>query len=245
MKSEHDITILQQASDYRTMRNTLRSGGIGSVVFGVIGIAFGVAAMEENPVNAILVAIGIGLVLEGLWVITMPSPADFIAEGLALMTVGAWNILITIGNMQARDSLPLFGVIGAYQLYWGFKSFKRYGRFVHIPLQKPSKEVLEQVEEMVCAVSSAKTKDNNQLVELNEGNKSWKGMLNGDVAVLVKDNGQDVLFTDRSNIDVLRKTDDKKGRFHEIHLRVGNRSIEGVISPASFSAYEQWKHAVA
>jgi hypothetical protein len=245
MKEKVNITELQQASDYRTMRNTLRNGGTGSIVFGIIGIAIGLAAMEENPINAVLVIIGIGLLLEGIWVITWPSRAGFITEGLALATVGAWNIFITIGNnMEAGDGMSFFGVLGACQIYWGFKSFGQYGRFANISLQKPSKDVMDQVEEMIQAVLSAKAKGTAQLVELKEGNKSWKGTLQRDIAVLVRDGGQDVLFTDRDNINVLRKSDTPKGRFHEILLRVGDRSIEGVISPASFSTYEQWKHAV-
>ncbi|HSC77053.1 MAG TPA: hypothetical protein VLB32_00700, partial [Candidatus Acidoferrales bacterium] len=79
---------LQRAADFRTVRKTLRPAAFGSIVFGVIAIGMGIASLEDSPVNAVLVLLGLGLLGEGIWILVQPTPVGMIVDGIALCLLG-------------------------------------------------------------------------------------------------------------------------------------------------------------
>jgi len=145
-----DIEELQKVSDYRLLRKSLKGAAIGSIIFGVIAIGMGLAFMSEDPINVVLVFIGVFLLVEGIWLIRSPSPRGMIVDGIALCILGIWNIFIAIAG-----ELRGFVVLGFFQIIWGVQSFRRYRRFSGISSQKPSKESLRQVDDVAKSVTKA------------------------------------------------------------------------------------------
>jgi hypothetical protein len=223
------------------MAAILRNGGIGSIIFGVIGAGIGLSMMDENPINGILVLIGIGLLLEGIWIVSAPSPGGLIADGIALVILGVWNIFTTLHNATAGGGPGFFGILGGYQIYLGFKSFGRYDRFSALASGKPSTEVLTQVEGMVKAVSTAKPGVPDQVVAFQEGEKQWRGKLFGDIAVFVKGGGEDVLFLDKNDVAAAAPAPIRKGKQYKIQFHLGTRNVDGSIAAEALSTYEQWR----
>jgi hypothetical protein len=127
---------LQGASNYTLLRQTLRPAGIGSIVFGLIAMAIGFASMEENPINALLGIIGIFLLVEGIWIVTAPSPAGILVDGIALLVVGLWNVIVTMS--ASGGGHPIFFLLGVWQIVGGFKSFGRYGHFSKLHMSRSS-----------------------------------------------------------------------------------------------------------
>ncbi len=116
----------------------LRRAGIGSIVFGFIAVIFGLLTVRENVINSVLVLIGIFLFIEGIWIVGKPTPAGLIVDGIALIIVGLWNLIVS-GTSAGG---PTFGGLGVLQIIWGIKNFVNYNKFSGIPLEKPFAEAL-------------------------------------------------------------------------------------------------------
>jgi len=241
MKSDSDIQELQQVADYRIMRNTLRGSGIGSIIFGLIGVGLGISAMAENPVNAVLVVIGAFLVLEGIWIVSSPWPGGMILDGLALLAVGGWNIFCTLQSMGVGGGPGFFGILGGYQIYWAFRSFGRYGRFVHLAGNAaPSAELMGQVDSLIKGILTAKGDDAKCVVQFQDGNKVWKAKLFDTVAVLIQGNGEDMLFLDRDQVTLTAEPADRKGKQYKATFRTPERAVAGMIAPQGMAVCRQW-----
>ena len=156
---------LQRASNFRIIKKSLRTGGIGSILFGVIAMAVGFGSMNDNPVNAILGFIGVLLFIEGIWLVSDPKPVGMIVDGIALMILGIWNIIITLANTASGGGSGIFAVLGVWQIIWGIQSFGRYSHFSKLPMHKPTDSLNKQMNTLINEISKSKTKDRTDLIE--------------------------------------------------------------------------------
>ena len=106
--TSQEIEELQKISNYRSVNKGLRWPAIGSIIFGLIAIVSGVVSIEENPINLVLALIGIFLLIEGIWLIVAPNPKGMIADGIALLILGIWNITTTMMNWATGLLVELF-----------------------------------------------------------------------------------------------------------------------------------------
>lgn len=111
------------------IRKQLRSGGIGSVIFGIIAVVMGASTMGDVPLNAGLFLIGLFLLLEGIWLLASPKLIGFKVDGIALGCLGIWNLIVTAHNISQDSGGAAFGVLGVMQIVWGVQSYKKYDKF--------------------------------------------------------------------------------------------------------------------
>ena len=236
---------LQQAWNHRILAATLRSSGVGSVVWGIIAIVIGFMMLEGNSINAVLVLIGIGLVIEGVWLMVSPSPAGLIVDGLALWVLGVWNIIVTLMNMNAGHGSPIFAVLGCYQFYWGWKSFSRHDQFASLANFQPTADQSNEAVQMVNATLAAKPDDARFPLEFQEGQTSWKARLFDDVAVFIKAGGEEILFVDKDSVNMTEEPGSDAAGEPQSHLRLGPRSLVGTLSAQARAAFATWKPLAA
>jgi hypothetical protein len=237
---------LQRVSNYRLVRKTLKPAGIGSIVFGLIAIAMGFGGMEENPANAILGLIGLFLLVEGIWIVSAPTPIGMIVDGIALLILGSWNIFTTITNSAAGGGnvLHFFAILGVWQIIWGFQSFGRYRRFSAMPMVKPSDETLRQIDDLVNAITKAKAKEQPDLVEFQTTTftaQTWKGRLSNDSAVFVEGSGQDIVFARRGDVEFVKQGKALIGKTLKATFKLRDRQLTGTIAPEFIDRFEAWK----
>ena len=91
-----EIEELQKVSNYRSVHKGLRWPAIGSILFGLIAVVSGSVFMEENLINLVLVLIGAFLLIEGIWLIVASNAKGMIADVVALLIIGIWNISMTM-----------------------------------------------------------------------------------------------------------------------------------------------------
>ncbi len=247
--SEHTDTRLddlQRVSNYRLIRKILRPSGIGSIVFGLIAIAMGFRGMGDNPINVILGLIGIFLLVEGVWIVTSPTPFGMIVYGVALIIVGLWNIIITITNSVSDGGHSFFAILGGWQIIWGCQSFGRYKRFSKLPINKPSDETVKIIDDIVNELTKAKTKDAQDVIEFQTKNQIknqiWKGRLAQDSAIFVQAAGQDVVFAKKSQVRIDKQGKVLIGKTIKAAFTLGDRNLNGTIDPDTFERYESWKN---
>jgi hypothetical protein len=237
---------LQKASNFRTVKRSLRSGGIGSIVFGVIAMVVGFGGMDDNPVNAILGIIGVLLFVEGIWLVSDPKPAGMIVDGIALMILGIWNIIITVANSASGGGTSFFALLGVWQIIWGVQSFGRFNHFSKLPMQKPSDSLSKQIDTLINEISKSKTKDRTDLIEFQAKGISaqglWKGKLEQNSAVFVQGAGQDLIFSEKNRVIIDTKGQPQTGKTVKAYFQIGDRTMNGTLSAENYERYQTWKN---
>ena len=163
---------LQRVSNYRMVRKTLRAKAAGSFLFGALALGIGFNGLAFSALNAILVGIGVLLLVDAVWIIAAPKPGVMILDGSAMIVVGVWNIFVTIYNMHlvamaghGAGEPPFFLGLGIVQIAWGFHSFRQYARFRHMPVQEPSPDLLQKINDIVTKINKSKTKTDPDVIE--------------------------------------------------------------------------------
>jgi len=231
-----DLRNLEGAAVAASVNAFLRSSGIGSLLFGAIATVMGFSMMEDNPINLILALIGIGLFLEGLWLVIDPRPIGLIVDGLALIVLGVWNLAVTLGNARAGGP-PLFAILGVFQIIWGFQRFLRYGQTAK-QSARHSPEVRKQVQDVVQAVLKAAPESEAGALALNVNGQVWKGMLWQEAAAFVSADGAQAHFARPDEVGlVVRETRKRKSR---VTLSVGGRELEAEMADEQLARLQTW-----
>jgi hypothetical protein len=239
----------QEAANYRSAQRSLQGSWIGSLIFGGIALWIGATSLAINPLNGILLILGVCLLVTGLIVLFARKPWAMILEALCLMAIGVWNLFISIpspGVPPQESGTGFFGMLGLLQIIWGFQGLWRYWERRHLPRQAPPPEALRQLDEMVDAIAKAKPAEHDDMIEFEtktlSGTQNWKARLMHNGAVFVEGPGNDILFCDRSAVTV---TDEGKGllsKFHKARFRLGNRKRTGTIAPEYLQRLADWNN---
>jgi PKD repeat protein len=263
-----EIEDLQKAADFLVVRKS-RTMGIGSIVFGTINSVLGIATIRENPLNWILLLLGLSLLAEGFWICIKPSPMGFLIDGVFFFVVGLWNIVVSTYNLQqyyaalARyySSYYYYGSYpfpsGAFFVGFGIAQFalcvmriKRYRRFSGMSHEKPSEQLTHRVNELVESVKKAEPAGSEDLIEFQDrwSGAKYKGKLSGDVGIFVGVTGTviksiyEALFVRRDDVQILIKGKIRLRRKLMVKVKIGAGSISGIMSPESIQRYERmWK----
>ncbi len=241
-----NIGELRRAAAHLSLRRTLRPSGIGSLIFGAIAIAVGVPAMNLHPLNAVLVALGAFLVIEGVLVIASPSPGGIIIDGLAILMVGGWNIAITaLEAAEGAGSPGFFMYFGIFQLIAGVKRLADFRHFTSLPA-KPDEQVMSRLNQMVKSVLKAKPKHDMSVVEFTAKEKSgqviWRGKLLDDAAIFVRRAArQDIALAEKEEINIIRQKGPPVRKKTPVSCQVGENMMYGTMAPEHFARYESWK----
>lgn len=254
MASDPEFEELQGVANLRVLRKTLRSRGIGSIVWGLIAIGLGLAAMDIDRVNGILAVIGVLLTIEGIWVVVAPAPAGMIFDGFALLILGIWNIAVTVMGMSSgNDSMPFFGVLGAVQIAWGCQSFAKYAHFSKLPHADSSAETLQRFDQLVNHVKEANMTSDTTLVEfVTTGRIGRKGQLGKTGAVFIAQRGRkrrrdglgavhDLIVAAKQDVSFRNNGEALAPKTLKVTFSVKRRKSSGVMPQEAFQRYEAWK----
>ena len=233
---------LQRAADFRTVRKTLRPAAFGSIVFGVIAVGLGIASLEDSPVNAVLVLLGLGLLGEGIWILVQPTPVGMIVDGIALCLLGLWNLFVTFMNASSGGKGPSgFAVLGVFQIILGIQSFRRYSRFAGAAGGTASAESIKRVDELVAGIEASSEKAAPDIIEFNAKGVAWKGRLTGDLGVLVAQGEQDVVLARKAEVTITPQEAPGSGKTFKAAFQFGPHNLTGSLSLESYQRYERWK----
>ena len=229
---------LDQVIEHRKQRMMMRGAGTGSLIFGVIAIGMGVAMLGENPLNIVLIALGLYLCGEGIWLLAAPGAAGLVAHGIGMLMIGSWNLLITVLEAAAGGRVTKVAVLGVFQLFWGFQSFWQARKYAISP--KPSDETLKALDALVKSITKAKMANDPTLIEF-AANGNWKARLSGRQAVFVHQNAQDIVFADQSQVEFVDNGKVLMGSSRKVQFNFGAKKLKGTCSPDAMARYQAWK----
>ena len=261
-----EIDILQETVDYQTVRKS-RTMGVASIIFGLLNSATGLMSLADNPLNMIPLLLGILLLVEGIWLCLKPSAAGFLVDGVLFILLGVWNIYVTFYNYQqyyatfysysyfyySRPSppSPFWIMLGFYQLVWAYQRMLRYRRFSKTSNEKPNEQISIRAKELLETLRKADAVSSPELIDFNESEGVWKGIISGDACIFGRFGGiifksfQDVLIARHGEVKIatLGKTRAFWGPYKgtlKIQVDIGMRTMKGVMKPESLQRYERF-----
>jgi hypothetical protein len=237
---------LQKVAEYRRAKRILRAAGIGGIIFGLLALVIGVPLLEQNPINLILVLLGLVLLGEGIWNVALPTAEGVIVDGIALILVGLWNIFVSVLNVAAGATEGAhWGVVALFQIGYGIYRFTMYGRFYQAFQERPPAEDVKRLDDIVAKVMRSTYKNSADIINFQTRSffkqQTWKGQLTGAAALFVDQLGHDVLIAPQDDVEFVKQGKVLIGRTLKVTFRIKDQTFNGLISPESFARYEQWK----
>lgn len=245
------IIALQAAADYLSYNLALKRvrGGeaVGSIIFGAIALIVGLAGMQQHFLSGILALLGLFLLVEGIWIVSAPNPLGILIDGIALISVGLWNIIMAgLWGIANYHEWLIRGVLilGILQIVWGIESIKRYIRFFRISPTIPTAESAMLIDEIVRFVVDADPRHNKDMVDFIERclpmDREWKGILTNGMGIFVLGDGEDVLVANKDQVIFPKKRKLFMPSSRIVSFRIGKRKMHGYISTESFRKFEEW-----
>ncbi len=240
---------MQQLSEYRVFRKDLRTRGAASIGWGILNIVLGLSFMDENQLNVGLAVIGGLLVIEGIWVLFSPQPVGMILDAFGLFILGVWNIVVSLAG---NTDTPIFWVLGAMQIGWGYQSFAKYKRFAHVAATEVSADIPQKLNRLGDFMKEASMAGDSSVIEFvtSGPNLRWKGQLRKTGAVFVAQPGhkpgRDVknarlLFAPKPDVSCTKTNDGLSNDTVKVAFSFKGRKHHGLMSREAFQRFETWK----
>lgn len=233
---------LRQVAEYRVARGTLRLAGAWSVLFGALSIA---AGWMRPPVDWAITALGAALMCTGSWNILTPRPTFIIADAVALLLVGGYNLIgAVLAVMDGLPPSPVRAFLGALQLVWGVRRLGNLRRFADAFLSRPSDAETREIDQSVAAIRKAMAQGAPGVIEFTARGlvrRPWRAWLEGENAVFVVAAGRAFLVGTRQNVTIVPRATSGQAGATEAELTVGGARLRITIPAESYRFYEQWK----
>lgn len=223
------------------LRASLRSSGGWSILWGIVAIVTGATTLKQADCNAVLLLIGLFLLGAGIAAWRAPSPTTLRLDAASLLTVGLWNIVITILNITAGNtSQGFWGFLGLMQIVWAVQRFVRAGQFNQG--QAASDSLIAEAQSRVRDVRQANRATTPDLIGFQAKGKSWKARLSGEVVTLVAGAAQEVHFVPSEAFSLVAQEEVEPRRQGRCTIQAGTETWSGKASYESLQRYEQvWK----
>ncbi|HAF94697.1 MAG: hypothetical protein A2X34_00335 [Elusimicrobia bacterium GWC2_51_8] len=205
--------------NYRSFKKTLLSAGIKSIIFGVISFSLSYDKVFIPPWNERLGLIGVLLFIVGVRMVFWPTLSILLANAVAITSLGAWIVYIPIATALYNHSIggtgkynvpAIMALWGVIVIAMGIQNIYRRKRFLRIPMQKPSAEMVKQMNSVVKIIKNGKPTEHLDFVEfqtvtaLSSMQEIWKGRLYKDFAVFVNDSGTEVIYAKKKEVNFVK-----------------------------------------
>jgi len=92
-------------------RKLIRNIGIGGIIWGVINVGIGAIAIQETPINAGILILGVLMLGTGVQALRSPSLRVLLTETIVTVLLVLWNLGISVLNLLAVGVFDPRGII--------------------------------------------------------------------------------------------------------------------------------------
>ncbi|HUW55345.1 MAG TPA: hypothetical protein VMZ92_01820 [Planctomycetota bacterium] len=235
---------LQEAADYRVVRNALLGGAAGAIGLGLIALLTGFVGKAAPWVSVLLAVVGIFMVAVGVWMAAKPSLLALVCLAHILLVGGTGTLLIGVLAVVLNPKEPVFlsGIFAAFSVMtigWGIRYYRYGKRYKEADLSRPATQYLRWVGEEVKTVERSLPKHYLDIFELHEGDQMWRGQMLPDGVFLMKLVGVEVLVYPREGLSL--EWEDSRKKSTTIVLGLGDRVIKGKIRTEQARRLSTWK----
>jgi hypothetical protein len=237
------ILELQNLSDCRTARTLLRSSGTGQIAAGCL--LFGLEYFA-GTFDLIFILVGIFLILAGILNILIRKPILMLMDsGLSVLGSVALGLFAYQQYMHTNNVFffPLF--VSFAVGYGAIQSFRNYKRFAKLHFATAAGQ-LQWIDSTVVDILKSVEKTSEDIIEFRAkgvSEQSWKGKLSTEIAIFVKNNGQELLFARKDMVHFTEQDGILSGKPINTLFQIENQTLRGTISERSLARYKVWKES--
>jgi hypothetical protein len=150
-------------------RKLIRNIGIGGIIWGIINLLIGIAAIQVTMLNAGIIILGVLMLITGNYALKKPSFEVLQAETLVCALLFFWNVGIAVLNTMAGSTFEPRGLI--FPGIIAFVMFKYYRRLGYLRgrIESVDPEQIEQARKMCKALSGIKLKNEPSVIQTTNG----------------------------------------------------------------------------
>ena len=244
---ENDPEGWQQLLQYRLTQRRLRKVSYGDIALGVLTSVVGAITMRQTPINGLLLALGAMLIFEGIVLATRPTPWDLATEGLILLFVGVWNIVLTASHCAdsvfagAGPGEMKFVAVGIVQFFFGCVNLAYYRRLSSLCIERPTPEILRMGDRLLAALTAADPVIDPTILEFCTKASGWRARLRGNVGLFAALDDSNALVADKSAIEIEDMGKVRLGSARKARFWIGTQGFQGNISPEDLQRFRRWK----
>lgn len=148
-------------------RKTIRATAIAAIVWGVINLAIGYAAIQVSILNVFVLALGFLMLGTGIVALTKPSLHALLAAAVVSVLLLCWNLSITALNLMAGDTEPSNGGGFILPLIAAVIFFKQYLKLGHLKesIGAMNHETLKEASGLCKQLFKSKLKESPDIAE--------------------------------------------------------------------------------
>jgi hypothetical protein len=196
----------------------------------------------------VLALISLALIAAGVCCLVLPGAEGVIANGIAQILTGLWNIFVTLINIPAGGTPQIWwAIFGVFMIMAGVQSFKKYARFSAALRHGASKEEMALMDRIVQRLLSANATDNEDIVVFQvrafAQGKEWRGQLRDRVVIFVEKMSKELMVAARDEMSIVPYSKVLIGKTLKATVKIAEHKWEALISPTSFDNYRHWKFA--
>lgn len=241
MELPRDMYEFKRAFEHRLILRKLKPNGIGSIIFGVIGLFIGISGLADSFLNVFLAGLALFLIIEGIWLLKAPSPAAFIADGCALILLGVWNLFVSF----AGGRMGGFTILGVFQIIWGINSFKDSKRAAEAISVTTTKEDIQKADEILDSIFKSNFKNNEQYIEFTQNDFStsqmWRGVMIDGHVILIGQRYYNGIIAPKEEIVINLKGKYTPGKPMNGKIPVNGKEMSVLIPAMSLQRLQMWK----
>ncbi|MEY2486924.1 MAG: hypothetical protein QOH39_2572 [Verrucomicrobiota bacterium] len=113
-------------------RKTIRTAAFAGIIWGVINVGVGLAAVQVNPMNVGLVGLALIMLAAGLVALKRPSLHALLAEAIISVLLLCWNIGVAVLNLMAGQTENFHGHGLIFPAIAAIMFFKQYFKLGHL-----------------------------------------------------------------------------------------------------------------
>lgn len=196
--TRENVHLLQQAADYQTHSQSLRRSAIAGIIIGLIWGVVGYLMIDSGQPGYALVVFAVVLVGIGAWLVSAPSPLGMLVDGIAMIAVGAINVILFILSLQqVRNGQEqyTFGIIfSIIMIGYGISRIVSYPKYKAAAAMSPSPQTLKWLKDLTKDALNTRAKNDVNTVEFTRSTffnqEKGRVRLLPEVAVFVAEKNQ-------------------------------------------------------
>jgi len=113
-------------SRYIEMLKRIRDRAVSAIIFGIVIAIMGIFLKYAVPLRIFLVLVGAFLIGEAIWMVMSPKANKILLNGIGIIIAGLWNISIPVMSLiHGKVGISLiWGLIGIILVIWGSMGFR-------------------------------------------------------------------------------------------------------------------------